>query len=367
MPPCSAPTLQFRSTTVTDDLCGFALPDHPSNTNEDACKRYQSKTSVYAEDYQAEYPDIHQTTSFQRTKTHTASSVREDSGECQNSFETTDVDHEESLTLTGAGGRKWPESVFDFSSSSSTTAACTGTLTSTTTYESDPPEPGDTDTTTGEWNVCAAQELMPDSSYSKAGTTYTKTINSDSPPDAAESGFYNQTFTVSFGTESAYGDPVFPTYPSWGGVQPLEPGQGYGQIAQRDDGCAVRTLTRLQWRIRHLPTGTCYLKAWIRKTFTPAPTDPPTVPPPAPTITDEIYEWQGTGNPCLTALSDAADAESQMITGSVNDLDAPATAGTTTVMVLKYSCVEGYEPDISDDENPQPNGYPDPAWEPAAP
>jgi len=35
--------------------------------------------------------------------------------------------------------------------------------------------------------------------------------------------------------------------------------------------------------------------------------------------------------------------------------------------VQKFSYVPGYEPDISDPSNPQPNGYPDPTWEAAAP
>ncbi len=35
--------------------------------------------------------------------------------------------------------------------------------------------------------------------------------------------------------------------------------------------------------------------------------------------------------------------------------------------LLKWSAVPGYEPDISDTNNIQRNGFPDPAWEPAAP
>lgn len=35
--------------------------------------------------------------------------------------------------------------------------------------------------------------------------------------------------------------------------------------------------------------------------------------------------------------------------------------------IKKYACIPGYEPDISDEDNPQPNGFPDPSWEAAPP
>lgn len=45
----------------------------------------------------------------------------------------------------------------------------------------------------------------------------------------------------------------------------------------------------------------------------------------------------------------------------------PTKGSTVTVWLQKYSFIEGYEPNISDPDNPQPNGFPDPNWEPSAP
>ena len=52
---------------------------------------------------------------------------------------------------------------------------------------------------------------------------------------------------------------------------------------------------------------------------------------------------------------------------SSNRNGSTATFTTTHIEGNKWSFLPGYEPDISDTENPQPNGFPDPAWEPAAP
>lgn len=174
--------------------------------------------------------------------------------------------------------------------------------------------------------------------------------------------FENGSVTIAF---TGSPDPAFPAYPAFYGESEdaLLPGQSYSGLAQKSG----ITLRKIKWRVRHLPTGSCYLKVWIRKTFTPAATDPPTVPPPAPTVTEETYEWTGTGNPCLTAPTDPADADSQKITGTENEVGVPDQPGTTTVEILKYSCLPGYTPDVSDPENPQPSGYPNPAWEAAAP
>jgi hypothetical protein len=157
----------------------------------------------------------------------------------------------------------------------------------------------------------------------------------------------------------------YPEWPAWEGESedPLLPGQGY--LGTSELSATVRR--KIKYRLRHLPSGTCYLKVWIRKTFTPAATVPPTDPLPAPTITESTYEWVGTGNPCLTVPTDAIDAESQKISGTPIEVPVPSGLGTTAVEILKYSCVSGYEPDISDPENPQPNGFPDPEWEAAPP
>jgi hypothetical protein len=45
----------------------------------------------------------------------------------------------------------------------------------------------------------------------------------------------------------------------------------------------------------------------------------------------------------------------------------PNIINVVLIYVQKYSFIEGYEPDISDPDNPQPNGFPDPNWEPLPP
>lgn len=171
-------------------------------------------------------------------------------------------------------------------------------------------------------------------------------------------------------------DLEFPDFPSWP-TQPPDPpvvfedGQDDSCTAIRnwDAGWAMKTETKVKWRIKHSPTGTCYLKVWLRKT-TSVGGDPDAIPPIEPTVTtddSETYEWTGTGNPCIANPNDGAASPSNDIVGDENTLDPPSENGSITVEILKFSCVPGYEPDVSDEENPQPNGYPDPAWEAAAP
>jgi len=110
-----------------------------------------------------------------------------------------------------------------------------------------------------------------------------------------------------------------------------------------------------KWRIAHPPSGTCYLKVWLQQVETPENGSP--------TITAlDPYEWTGTGNPCLSDDTLAVDHEDNKVTGDETEIGIPTEDGTITVEIVKYSCVPGYEPDISDPANPQPNGYPDPAW-----
>jgi hypothetical protein len=57
----------------------------------------------------------------------------------------------------------------------------------------------------------------------------------------------------------------------------------------------------------------------------------------------------------------------QSLIGAVYNGSYSAYQKSTTVFITRYSFVEGYEPDISDPENKQPNGFPDPNWEPSPP
>lgn len=72
---------------------------------------------------------------------------------------------------------------------------------------------------------------------------------------------------------------------------------------------------------------------------------------------DEVGSYVYTGDPAPG------------VTGNVSIvLDGAVGAWWKSVAAIsRWSCVPGYEPDISDPENPQANGFPDPEWEPAAP
>lgn len=168
---------------------------------------------------------------------------------------------------------------------------------------------------------------------------------------------------------TTFENPPFPEYPEWGATT-FEPGQAAGGGAERRWDDSTRFEKKFKYRITHAPTGTCYLKVWLRKT-TEISADAEAEPPIEASITHddefEQYEWSGTGNPCLTVELAAVDSDENKIIGEEAEILTPTENSEITISILKFSCVEGYEPDISDEENPQPNGYPDPTWEPAAP
>lgn len=111
------------------------------------------------------------------------------------------------------------------------------------------------------------------------------------------------------------------------------------------------TARKFRFRLKHAPTGTCYLKVWLKKTFSPegggAASDEALAP----------YEWTGSGNPCFVAAEKPPTHADNLIVSSATTVDVPASDGTTTVSIVKYSCVEGYEPP----DDGSANGYPDPA------
>jgi len=175
---------------------------------------------------------------------------------------------------------------------------------------------------------------------------------------------------VEYSNESPACDLEFPEYPAW----PDEHDEEWGGFEQgQSDSCfAVRDYAengskmerKVKYRFKHAPTGTCYLKVWYEEVFTPEATDEE--PDPEPVITTKTpYVWSGSGNPCLAENEKAFNHEDNEIFGDETEMTASAN-GTKTVRIVKYSCLEGYEPDVSDEENPQPNGFPDPAWEAAA-
>lgn len=114
------------------------------------------------------------------------------------------------------------------------------------------------------------------------------------------------------------------------------------------------SIRRIKWRVAHPPTGTCYLKVWLQKRFTPEDEEAEEVITPL-----TAYEWNGTGNPCLTDPAEIFTDEANRIEGSATTEDEPATNGETTIEIVKWSCVEGYEPP----DDGSANGYPVPGDE----
>jgi hypothetical protein len=152
--------------------------------------------------------------------------------------------------------------------------------------------------------------------------------------------------------------PEFAAWPEdrgeeWGG---FESGQSNSCSAFKDweENLLSKAERKIKWRVAHPPTGTCYLKAWINTRFRPKGgaedgTDD--------TVTPSTYEWTGTGNPCLTDPTKSVDDEANMIRSTPTEIGVPATNGTTTVEILKFSCLSGYTPP----DDGSANGYPVPA------
>jgi hypothetical protein len=356
--------LQFIS--VQGEPCGFLLPDHPDNTPEDAALRFGTRTSTYSlNSYRTGtttvgFVEVPYQDEAEVTRTYTET-IGLEGGVCEEGDPTSsDVEYYYELT-TLEDGRKWPEITTNRSSGFAGGLPCSGSVTTSTTFESDPPDSGDTVTTTDEDNFCYASPLGVGSDWTKTGNSYSKTIIN--PADEPFEGETTETETVAFSDPVV--DVLYPDWPAWPGEseEDYTTGQGNSNIAEK----AADYQVKIKWRFRHTPTGTCYFKAWVRKTFTPAPTDPPADPLPEPTVTEESYEWIGAGNPCIADPTKAFDHEENLIVGDEIEVLPPEEPGQIFVELIKFSCVEGYEPDITDEDNPQPNGFPDPTWEAAPP
>lgn len=123
----------------------------------------------------------------------------------------------------------------------------------------------------------------------------------------------------------------------------------FRNISPDESSYSVR---RTRWHIEHKPTGTCYLKVWLRKKFEPESGGDPV-------YTDLTpYEWRGSGNPCIADPSLSVDSEENRVIGETTSENEPTEDGPVTIEIVKWSCVPGYEPDFSDPENPGPNGFP---------
>lgn len=98
------------------------------------------------------------------------------------------------------------------------------------------------------------------------------------------------------------------------------------------------SIRRTKWRVAHSPTGTCYLKVWLRTRFVPEGGGTEIITP----LT--AYEWTATGNPCLPDLTKGPDHADNIIRSDETEEQEPAEDGTTYVEIVKWSCQPGYTP-----------------------
>jgi hypothetical protein len=136
-----------------------------------------------------------------------------------------------------------------------------------------------------------------------------------------------------------------------------------------------------RFKFVHYPTVTCYLKVWFRKreiTIFPAPPEvgvnqtfydcgPFFGGNEETAITDTIYEWRGTQkieNLCVDPKKNIIP--DQLIYDTQQEIELEAENGTSKAIdffVLKYSFIEGYEPNDPDefgDQGDSPSGFPNP-------
>lgn len=139
-----------------------------------------------------------------------------------------------------------------------------------------------------------------------------------------------------------------------------------------EDGCVLSGdpigSLKGDWKLTLYPSITCYAKVWYRvwtTTFAEPSWDPPITD--STTSADYDFTWTGTENPCIAHPLLSVEDFTNRIYGPTHTESVPSARTLVTVELLKYSFVDGYEPDISDPYNPQPNGYPNPAWEASPP
>jgi hypothetical protein len=164
----------------------------------------------------------------------------------------------------------------------------------------------------------------------------------------------------------------------------LEPGQGYGSEAYKftnPNNPALKSETKVKFRVAHGPSGTCYLKVWFRKVLQDYRwedcdtgfggdwgVDCDESPcanrwsPEGEAKVEEFgaYEWEGTGYPCFEDLDKPPGSCENRIYGGEKELTAGENQKVT--VEIKWSLVKDYEPNWPVDgcQGCKPNGFPIP-------
>ena len=143
------------------------------------------------------------------------------------------------------------------------------------------------------------------------------------------------TITLSNPDESDLVDEATASFPAFDGV--------FGDTAGafRDvssDGKTV-SLRKGKWRISHYPTPSCYLKVWLRSVWVPESGGGPTYA----DLTPYVWTLAGTvASPCIPG----GDG---IVHGAVTDMGVPTEDGEKYVQIVKWSCVDGFEPEGLED------------------
>lgn len=108
----------------------------------------------------------------------------------------------------------------------------------------------------------------------------------------------------------------------------------------------------IKCKLKHYPTGTCYLKVWIDKVFTPKNPDGTDGTPEVTPV--EPYVWD-VGAPGLSDPSKAYTDESNIVDDMPEiEVDAPDTNGRVELTIRKFTCLRNYEPP----DDGSKNGFP---------
>lgn len=166
--------------------------------------------------------------------------------------------------------------------------------------------------------------------------------------------------------------PSFPEFTDCEKQPPqLSNGQGLNNEAYRFTSPTNSRQTSQQefkFRLKHQPTGTCYLKVWFKKVVQKYKNSADACPvlikdgDPIKEDFDEPYEWEASGYPCFEdkekAVSDCENtiySEPKTVTAEENQ--------SVTIKIEKWSMLKDYEPDDPDDDECQgckPDGFPIP-------
>lgn len=355
MPECPVPTKECES--ITKDICGFALPIHPDNAPEDACRRFAVKTSVFEWNYTAlndhSYTHENASSGLESITEHADYTYTEtkglSDGACVTTFEEESNSSYVSVFLERNGdgtgdnfhiGKKTTTTETTTGSRSSASPVCAGQSTSQTDVEygilpenqPEPPlpqypyppdlppdEPGTLVTTDG--GTCSGGPLSPTADWTKDAETYTLTDPEyDSDPGGYESFSSVATYTVAYSEELLSAD-LFDGYSF--------PEDANGSVCAALRECSGATKVRFRWIVPESHTGSYFKITWQILTEPDGWDDEESESPPERSLSeDQTWVWDGPGDP---------EDEDSWKSGWY-DIEPPSVPGTRRVVNIRFEC-----------------------------